>query len=439
MIIDLSIVWLIIKNWWWIFLPLILFFPLKFFYLWWLRWDVWYKKKEWILLEIKPPAEALKPFKAMEDIITLFWGIYDSPLWRERWCEGAFPRFPYWMSFEIACIKSETHFYLRILEDWRNMVESAIYSHYPEVEISLVEDYTKNVPQNIPNEKWDLYGEDFTLLKDDVYPIKTYSMFFEERPEVAIEEKRLDPMNSLLEALSKLQLGEQYWLQIGAIPILNQDIPIFNRGRALANKLAKRPEAKKPKPIWQETAEILVTGKPAEEKKEEVGLIAPELRLTAGEKEILKGVETKMEKQCFNCWIKILYLYKKDEPYSIANSRIGRGYFLHFATSHLNGIRFASEARTRIHYWLRERRLYLRKRRHFRYYCQRLPMSFPWNLEGKVIYPPFYPRSGLKRTAFVLNAEELATIYHFPVKVIPSTVPRVEAKKAGPPPGLPME
>jgi hypothetical protein len=437
--ISLSIIWPIIKNWWWILLPVILFFVLKFIYSWWIRWDVWYKKNHWILLEVKPPAEILKPFKAMEDIFTVLWGIYDMPIWREIWCEGEFPHFPYWLSCEVASIGGEVHFYLRILKEWKDMVESTIYSYYPEAEISVVEDYTKNVPQNIPNEKWDLYGEDFTLQKDDVYPIKTYSMFFEEKPEVAMEEKRIDPMNSLLEALIKLQPGEQFWFQIGAIPIQNKDIPFIDRGREMANKLAKRPETKKPKPMWQEAAEVLVTGKPAEEPKEEAGLIAPELRLTPGEKEILKAIETKMEKYCFNCWIRILYVYKKDEPHFIGNYKIGRSFLGHTWTSHLNGLRFSTEGRTKIHYWLRARRLYLRKRRHLRYYVERLPLSFPWNFEGRLVFPPFYPRSGLKRTVYVLSSEELATIFHFPAKVVPPTVPKVEAKKAGPPAGLPME
>ena len=431
----------ILKSWWWFFISVILWFLAKSLYLWWIRWEVWYKKNKWILLEIKPPEENLKPFSAMEDIFTLFWSFYDVPVLKQAWCEGEFPHFPFWFTCEIVGIGGKVHFYMRILEEWKSSVESTIYSHYPDVEISVVEDYTKKVPQNIPNEKWNLYGEDFTLLKDDIYPIMTYSMFFEkpEEEKRVMEEKRIDPLNSLLEGLSQLQLGEQFWFQIGVIPILDKDIPIFSRGKALANKLAKRPETKKPKGILQETAEILISGKTAEEPEKEAGFIAPELRLTPGEKEILKGIETKISKYCFNCWIKILYLCKTDEPFNWGNYKMGRTYLQHFATSNMNGIRFASEARTKIHYWLRDRRLYLRKRRHLRYYVERLPLSFPWNLEGRVIYPPFYPRSGIKRTAFVLNAEELASIFHFPPKVILPGVSRVEVKKAGPPSGLPTE
>ncbi len=433
----------ILWNWWWVILTIFLWFLAEFLYLWWVRWEVWYKKHKWILLEIKPPAEILKPFKAMEDVIHSLWGVYDSHNWRERWCEGGLPSAPYWFSMEIASLGGEVHFYLRILEEWRDTFESAIYSYYPEAEISLVEDYTKKVPQNVPNPDWDLYSEDFTLLKEDVYPIRTYPIFFEEKPEVPKEEKRIDPIDSLLEALAKLKPAEQLWFQIVAAPILNKDIPWVSRGQALANELAKRPAPKKTRPMFQEAAEALILGPPKEEPKEELGIIAPELRLTPGEKEILKGVENKISKQGYKAWIRMLYLCQVNKPHFYGHYKIGRTYLNHFMTENLNGICYMGPTRTRIHYWLRERRLYLRKRKQFRHYLDRLPAYFPWNLMGEPVFPHIrgiYPLGpGIGQGAFVLNAEELATLYHFPSKIKVPTVPRVEAKKGGPPLGLPTE
>ncbi len=435
----------ILKNWWWIILPIILLFPFKFFYFWWINWDVWYKKNKWILLEIKPPEEILKPFKAMEDVIHALWGVYDSPNWRERWCEGELPNAPYWFSIEIASFGGTVHFFLRILKDWQDTFEAAFYSYYPEAEITVVEDYTEKVPQNIPNKEWDLYGEEYTFMRDDIYPIRTYPVFFEERPEISIEEKRVDPMYGFLEALSKLQPAEQFWLQIVAAPITNRDIPWISRGREIADKIAKRPESKKPKPMLQEALETLISGPPAEEKKE-VRLAIPELVLTPGEREILHGVENKISKQGFKTCIRILYLYKVEEPHLFGNYKMGRSYFNHFATENLNTIVYLGPTRSRIHYWLRGRRLYLRKRKQFKYFVDRLPPHFPWNLDGEF---PFiidlltlgrYPKGpGLGRGTIILNAEELATLFHFPPKIIVPTVPRVEAKKGGPPPELPIE
>jgi len=440
---TLSLILLILKNWWWVILPLILSLSLKTIYLWWIRWEIWYKKKKWILLEIKPPKEILKPFKAMENVFSLLWGIIDTPNWRERWCEGELPLGGgLWFSFEIASFGGEIHFYMRIPDFFRETAESTIYSQYPESEISLVEDYTKNVPQDIPNKDWDLYCEDFTLGKEDPYPIKTYPMFFEERAEIMKEEKRLDPMDALLEELSRLKSGEQVWIQIVCNPIYDALIPWVTRGREIANRIAKRPAPVKPKSAIEEVAEVFITGKAPEEKpREKLELIAPELRLTPGEKEILTGIENKIKKHGYQTWIRVIHLIKREEPHTLGFYKVIRSYFIgQFMTENLNYLIYWGPSRTRIHYWLRERRLYLRKRKQFRNYVERMPSLFPRTFLGKPLFPfGFAPQGPGIRGTCILNIEELATIYHFPAKVITPAITPVEAKKAGPPPGLPIE
>ena len=442
---DITI-WLLIKNWWWFFFPIITAPLFSFFYLWWLRWEVWYPKLKWIVIKIRPPAETLKPFKAMEDVISIMWGIYDGPNWRERWCEGELVAGPFWLSFEVASIGGEIGFYMRILEDWQHMVEAAIYSQYPEAEISVVEDYTQNVPQDVPNKEWDLYSEDYTLMRDDIYPFKTYSMFFEEKPEVAKEEKRIDPIDSFLEALAKLKPAEQFWLQIVAAPITNGDIPWITRGKKIANRIAKRPEPSPSKSFlegfFEDVTEIAFGYKAAEPPKKEEGLIAPELRLTPGEREILSAIEQKITKQGWKTWMRMVYLYKRNEPYFKGNTKLARTYFNHFMTEHLNTIVFWGATRTRIHYWFRDRRLYLRKRQRFESYVRRLPSLFPRTMMGTPFLQPGIIRTGPGiRGTIILNAEELATLYHFPAKIeaLAPAVRPIQAKKGGPPPSLPIE
>jgi hypothetical protein len=436
----ISQILLILKDWWWLIIPIILWFPLESLYFWWIRWEVWYKKFKWIVLEIKFPKEILKPFKAMENVYSMLWGIIDSPNWRERWCEGELPLGGgLWFSFELASFGGEIHFYMRVPENFRVTAESAIYSQYPDAEISLVEDYTKNVPQDIPNKEWDLYGENFTLGRADPYPIKTYSMFFEEKPEVMKEEKRLDPMDNLLEDLSKAKSGEQIWIQIVTNPVHDGIWPWRTEGRKIADKIAKRPEKPKPKPMIQEAAEILITGKPTEEKPQKtLEELAPlEFKLTPGEKEILTAVENKIKKHGFQTWIRVLHLWKRDEPHTPGLYKTIRTYFNQFMTENLNYLIYWGPTRTRIHYFLRKRRLYLRKRRQFREYVERFPPLWP-RMKGEVWWP-FAPRGPGIRGTCILNIEELATIFHFPAKIITPTLPFVEAKKAGPPPELPTE
>lgn len=434
-----------ISRFWWIILPIILFFPLKALYFYWIRWDVWYKKNKWILLEVKAPKEILKPFKAMEDIFNILWGVYDGANWREIWCEGEIPWGPYWFSCEIVSLGGKIHFYFRILEEWRNTFESAFYSQFPDVEISLVEDYTQKVPQDVPNKDWDLYAEDYSSMKDYLYPIKTYSAFFEPQGErITKEEKRIDPLDSLLEGLSKIRSDEQFWFQIVVNPITNKEVPFITRGKVLIDKLAHRPEKPKPRPMLLEAADVLVTGEPPAGPKEAKEFIPPEMKLTPGERDLLIAVGNKISKFNFKTWIRMVHLYKRDLPAPRISTKLARSYLLQFATQDLNGLVYWGATRTRIHYFLPKRRLYLRKRRLFRLYCQRLPSTFPWSMEGKL---PVYRKLPLLRIGYkspgiggivVLNSEELATIFHFPSKIIIPTIPYVESKKGGPPPALPV-
>ena len=418
-----------LRIWWWLLTPIILMFPLKTFYFWWIRWDFWYKKAKWIMLEIIPPKEILTPFKAMEDVFTVVWTIYDDPNWRETWCEGELISAPFWASWEIASIEGEVHFYIRVLDVHRHIVESVIYSHYPEVEISEVPDYTRNVPQNIPNKEWDLYGSDFYFLKEDAYPIKTYSKFFEPAGErIVMEEKRIDPIISLLEGMARLGPGEQAWFQIITAPITDKESSWREEGKKIVNKIARRSK-KKPKPIIEE----LVFGPEGttEEKEKSIPQSVSEegekeMIITPGEREVLTEIEEKMKKAAFKTNIRGLYVYKRDN-FNTTHRKVIESYFPHFYTQNLNVLKYGAETRTKIHYIWRERRKYSRQRKIFRNYVER--------------FTPLFPKMASWGT-FILTAEELTTIYHFPTRITALTAPtvaRVESKKGGPPPGLPTE
>jgi len=142
--------WGFFKVWWWFVLPAFFYFPAKHFYLWWIQWEIWYREQEWMMLEIIPPAEIPKPFRAMEDFYAAVWPIYDGPNWREQWCEGEFFGAPFWFSFEIASFEGELHYYVRILKIFRDLFESTLYSHYPNMEIIEAEDYTQKCPRIFP-------------------------------------------------------------------------------------------------------------------------------------------------------------------------------------------------------------------------------------------------------------------------------------------------
>src|SRR3989344_2716308 len=238
-----------LRVWWWVFFPVVLSMELRVVYLWWISWDFDYANTKWVILEIIPPKEILVPLKAMEDVFAVMYGpLIDSCNFREKWCEGELTEAPYWMSWEIVSIEGAVHFYARVMSQHRSYLESVLYSHYPELEIREVADYTKDVPQDIPNKEWNLYAEDLVALGKPGHPIKTFEKFFEPQGEkISAEEKRIDSINSLLESMSRLGPGEQYWVQFiftSAGP--NEGFPAYQEeAQKTIAKLTKRPEKKK--------------------------------------------------------------------------------------------------------------------------------------------------------------------------------------------------
>ena len=430
----------VVKVWWWVIVPIIMAFPLETYYLWWIRWDFWYLKKQWIILEVVPPKESLAPFKAMEDVFSAVWTLIDTANWREIWCEGEFAICPEWLSWEIASLEGSVHFYIRCIAPHRPIVESALYPHYPEVEISQVQDYVKTVPKNIPNKEWNIYGTEFVLGKEDAYPIKTFSKFFEIGGEkISQEEKRIDPIISLLEGMSRLGHGENLWFQIVSIPITDHDFPWRESGKKIISKIAKRPEKAEETffgVLGQMFSELFAgfTGSAGKDEKGGAKALSEaksesserEMLLTPGERGVLTAIEEKMEKSAWKTTIRGVYVARR-ENWTSPNRKTCESYMPHFNTQNMNFFKFHGITRTKVHFFMRKKRTLVRQKKMFSNYVNRFPPLFPqWDLAGSSI----------------LNSEELATIYHFPTRItalIASAVTRVEAKRGGPPPNLPTE
>ena len=434
----------IFENWWWLPLFFILWKPFLFLYLWW-RVDNFLKKQQSIMLDIKLPKEILKPIRAMEVVLSsIHAAIYQPPdLW-EKWIDG---QVQLSLGLEMVSIDGQPHFFVRTPKQYQDAVESSLYAQYPEIEIIEVDDYTKHIPQSIPNKEWDLFGSDYKLIKDDHYPIKTYSEFETEREKK--EGEVVDPIAGLLEAMAKVKKGEHLWIQFLIDPVGDANELKFlgmvttegslskwrKTGEELRDKLARRPgPAGAPKPIIQEAAEILITGNVPEEKKEEKEIIPPEMKLTPGEREVLAAIEKKMSKPIFQITARFIFLGRKDVWFK-PNFRLAFSFFNQYTTNNLNALFPDGRTLTKIKKFLilqpfnmnfiRSRRHYLRCRKLFRNYVKR--------------FSPFFPKLG--KGTFMLNTEEIASLFHFSSE---ETAPgpgiqRIEVKKRGVPPGLPVE
>jgi hypothetical protein len=416
----------LVFQFWWTVVPFYLFNHLKFIYALFMA-DRWAgdKSRKPILLEVRIPQDVVRPLRAMENVFNSIWGSYDPPKdWRASHFEG---KIILGASFEIAGIDGVPHMYIRLPSSNRKVIESAIYAQYPEVEIEEVPDYTKSVPEDVPNEDWDLWGTDFQVMKPDVYPIKTYEQFFEEKPEVSKEEKRIDPLSSLFEVISRMSVGEQVWIQIYAWPKSpKEDGFYWENARKEIDKLAKRPEKPEKRTLLSDFFYLLIHGEiPTEEKKEE-GFLPPEMKLTTGERDIVSAIERKKSKNTFKCFIKYVYVAKRKVFFGGAKG-FGVSFFAQFGTQNLNNTKPWTKSTTKVQSpdIFTARRLYLKKRDLIDFYRKRAPAFDPYDVPGATYH---------------LNTEEMATLWHFPGAAVPTaSLKRVEMKKGAPPSTLPVE
>lgn len=412
----------IVFNWWWLLLPFIFWKPFIYLWLWW-RGELWGNKQKNILLEIRIPKNNPKPVRAMELVLSGMWQVWAEANWIEKWWDGQ-GLLQY--SLEVAAIDGIPHFLIRCNSSTRTIIETHIYSQFPEAEIFEVEDYTKKVPQDIPNKDWDMWSTDFKMIQKNCYPIRTYRDFETEKE--VTEEQKIDPISSLLEGMALLKKGEQMWLQINITPI-QKEVSWVEEGKKEINKLLQRKEAPPKTSIWQDIINILMTGAPAGKEESKDSVLPPEMKLSPGEKDIVSGIERKISKVGFETYIRYIYLAKRDVMFK-PNLRLPMSYFTNFLNANSNGLvpdgKTIPKVRKKWYdpIWFPQRRLYLKKRTSFRKYVERIPY--------------FFPQSG---GTFVLNAEEIASIYHFPSRVLTpsSLIPRVEAKKGEAPYELPVE
>ncbi len=412
---------------WWIAIPLALFFIFRDFWLIYTR-TKFVNKIKWKLFEIKIPKEILKSAKSMEQVFAGMYSMYSYGIkFLPKYVDG---KVDTWCSWEMVGYAGGVHFYVYAPADKQSLIETSVYAQYPEAEISEVEDYTDLLPSVLPSETYDVWGTELTLARENYLPVKTYPSF-----ESDIEEKTIDPIAAISETMSKLKEGEIIWLQILISPT----------GVATGNDWKKEGEEK--------IDEIVGRGKKGKEKGwfYEINLFVRNLILAPAEypvwngekkseekmkflspdeQELIKAISGKISKLGFETIIRFVYIDRRDS-FTASNIAAVMGSFHQFNTQNFNAFKpnymitlFDSFLARLISRYKRFRVDY-KKRRIFDYYKQRRFGGYNKTREEK------FP---------VLNIEELATIYHFPAAPVKAPKLRqVEAKKGGPPAGLPIE
>lgn len=418
------------ETMWWFFVSgaWVLF---AIFFLWvakiyWLQWrqGKYAATLEFVLLAIDVPRENMQSPKAVEHIFNQMWGICAEPSPKEKWIYG---QFSLAFSFELVSIGGYIQFIVRTPKPFKDVVEAAFYAQYPEAEITEIRDYTKDFDLNFREKGYNLWGSEVVLANDQYYPIRTYPSF-----EHTMTQKYADPLAAILELFSKLGPGEQIWFQIVAKPASDS---WKGDAEKLINKLLGIKEG------WKKTALDKVIESPlvAMERMGDFVFNRPEavpqesgsegeqsnfFNLPPHIQEAVKALGMKASKAGFTCKVRAVYVAKNEV---FAKSKVVPTFFgalKQFAALNLNGFKPGKGTMTSAKGWLEFRNRQLVKER-----------------QDKIL-TNYKSRSGWAGVGrgFILNTEELASIYHFPgVDLRVPAVQAVAAKKGEAPAFLPME
>src|SRR3989338_203626 len=380
--------------------------------------DKYLSQFEKILLAIDIPKDSEQTPKAMEQVFATISGAH-SPFTRyEQYIRG---HTQLSFSFEIISIDGYLQFLIRTPKVFRDLVEGAIYAHYPDAEITEVEDYTKDIPTFYPNDQYNVWGSELQLSDNEALPIRTYESF-----EDKLTQEFKDPISGLLETMSRIQKGEQVWVQIIIRPIENTEWVKRHINFAL-KKAGKKVASERSGSLTTSTLNMLsnlldwfpwLRTEHSEKKDNQFDFRI--MNLTPGERSSIEAIERKATKIGFRAKLRLVYI----APHDLYNSRrvvsSVFGAIKQFGDLTSNSLKPNKRTKTQAAYFNARRRVEARRRRIVSNYKKR-----DWYSGSKF---------------FVLNTEELATMYHFPsITITTPYLKRTEAKKSDAPVHLPSE
>ncbi|MFA4937341.1 MAG: hypothetical protein WC575_03580 [Patescibacteria group bacterium] len=374
---------------------------------------------KYVLLAIDVPKETEQSPKAVESIFTALAGTYVNPNKYYKYIKGEIIE-PF--SFEIVSLGGYIQFFIRTPEKYRDLVEAAVYAQYPDAEIVESEDYVDRISNNFDTDEYDLWGTELVLENKDVYPIRTYVDF-----EHQASEDFKDPMASLLEILSRIKPDEDVWLQF-LITSINDSWK--EDGLAEVKRLTEGQKTKKVGVVQSiasglsETIRVmgdsLVSYSEAESEKKEEMIVPTVIKLTPGQRDIIEAIERKISKIGFKTKFRMIYWGRRETFLKGRGVNAVFGAIKQYTALNLNGFKPSSLVTTNAYYFLAKQRITRKQKKLLIAYKLRSP----------------FRGAGHGR---ILNTEELATIYHFPVMTVKAPlIKKTDMKKAEPPFTLPV-
>ncbi|MEN9649570.1 MAG: hypothetical protein RL094_537 [Candidatus Parcubacteria bacterium] len=392
---------------------IVLLFPYLLLRSFWKNWvafvrATFFAAQKYKVLELKIPRGITKSPLAMELFMTSLYQTGGEGNWFDKYWNGSTRP---WFSLEVTSIDGVVRFFIWTRDKFKDMIETQLYGQFPDIEITEVADYTNAIEFNA--EKYDFWGCEFIKTGPSHLPIKTYVDYgLDKDPK---EEVKIDPITTLIEFLGSLKPGEQAWIQICVrAHVKHKQKPGGKWGELVdwkhdaAEDLKKRMkrdvEVKADKPVNPNT-----------------------MQLSKGEKDAVDAIEKSLAKTPFDCGIRSIYAARKDAYRSSMISGL-TGAFRQYNSSNLNG--FKPDKAPGVKYPWQDRS---GKK------VQKMKKELFDKYKARAFFVAEYIPVGYKSDPFVMNIEELATIYHFPGDVSRTpTLSRVQAKKSEPPANLPI-
>ena len=419
---PVALYWYLFTNGGWIFLIVGFFIMAKYGWLEYIQ-NKYDSKRTYVMLAVDIPKNNEQSPKALEQFFEHLAGIQTTPKWEDKWLKGKLQDH---ISLEIVSLGGYIQFLIYSPAGYRDLVEAALYAQYPDAEIIEVEDYAQKYKTlKFPSDEYLVWGAEFKLSRPDHYPMKTHPSF--EHP---LSQELKDPISSMLEILSKLGPAEQSWFQIVITPATSE----WKAKAAIEAKKLTGAKVEPKKNLLEKTydfpiklisglgdaANYVITGSLTEEKKSADAPPSLMQYLSPGEKMTVEAIENKISYTGFYTRIRYVYLTKKDA----FDTNKGVDGFLG-ALNQFNGensLALNKKKKTKVYGLFKQARLNARRNRIMRLY----------RLRGRQYRPGYF--------GYILNSQELATIYHFPVMTVKAPmVKKTESRRAEPPLSLPVE
>lgn len=357
------------------------------------RQNQYASRLRWQLLAVNVPQDAVQTPKGMENFFTNIAGSKSAITWKERWLDG---KFQTWFSFEIVSNGGQIQFYIRLVEKYRDVVEAALYAQYPEAQITEVEDYIDTIPTEYPDDNIDVWGSEMYTKKPSHFPLRTW-IDFEHMGEK--DQRFKDPLLPMLEGLGKMLPGETYWLQILIMQPDDQDWT--KKGEKwIFDKYGKEQKKKEsgllsslswiPEELMSQLAGFLAPAK--EEKRQTFDWAA--FKITPQEKGQIDAVERKISKLGWLTKVRFVYSAKPELYRKGTIASMSKGIFHQYGHLSWNKFGLHGESTPKDDYFWQVWQIEKKKT----------------TLVSRYRNRSFSPGS----TPFILNTEELATIFHFP-------------------------